>query len=72
MVGKVFVAQTQVRTTWWNSDVSAQADGTATFLNIVTERCSSGGAILWIAIKPHSFEHSSLLTRLVKASQAVE
>ena len=65
MVGKVFVAQTQVRGTQQEHDTSAQADDASTFLNIMTERCS-GGAISWIAIKPHSFECNSLSMRLAK------
>ena len=49
MVGKVFVAKTQVHGTQWESDVLAWVDDATTFLNIMTkwmhQRCSSGGAV---------------------------
>ena len=55
MVGKVFIAQTQVRRTQQESNVLAWADDATAFLNIVTKRCSSGGAISQSKIEPHSF-----------------
>ena len=43
MIGKVFVTQTQVRGTWWDSNKLAWVDDTNTFLHIMTNRCSSSG-----------------------------
>ena len=46
MVGKVDIAQTQVRRTQWDLKTSALACDVRSFLNIMTKRCSSGGAVI--------------------------
>ena len=73
MIGKVFISHTQARRTWWDFNKATWVDDERTFLCIVTERCSnSGGAISWIAIKPHSFECDHFVVEIEKASQATD
>ena len=63
MVGKVAVTQTLVRGTQWDFNMA--------FLVIVTKRVvdssssiSGGGAVSWITIEPHSFEHNKFVFKM--------
>ena len=67
MVGKVAIAQTPVRRTQQDFNMSALACDSTAFLVIMTEQAadssssSSGVAVSWITIKPHFFKHNKFV-----------